>query len=39
MLNLRENYGLLMKFNLSWDMPVAYPALLKYYETISRKDD
>lgn len=39
MLNLRENSGLLMKFNLSLDMPVAYPALSKYSETISKKDD
>ena len=37
MLNLRENSGLLMKFNLSLDMPVAYPALSKYYETIYKK--
>jgi len=26
-----------MKFNLSLAIPVAYPALSKYYETISKK--
>jgi hypothetical protein len=37
-LNLRENSGLLIKFNLSLDIPVAYPALSKYSETISKKE-